>query len=58
MMGTFTYPITLHAASGDRIEVLDAMVDTGSTFNAFPAPVLEAPGVKSHRSVRLRLANG
>ena len=56
-MGTFTHPITLHAASGERTETLDALVDTPATFTTAPAPVLERLGIQPHRTVRLRLAN-
>ena len=57
-MGTFTHPITLYSASGDRSETLEALVDTGSTFTGILAPILERLGIASHRTVRLRLANG
>lgn len=55
-MGRFTHPITLIAPSGT--ETVEALVDTGSTFTSIPAPVLERLGVRSYRTVRLRLANG
>ena len=57
-MRTFTYPITLIAASGDRAERVEALVDTGATFSSFPAPLLEQLGVRPNRTVRVRLANG
>ena len=57
-MSTFTHPITLYSASGDQSEVVEALVDTGSAFTAVPSPVLERLGIKPHRTVRLRLANG
>ncbi len=56
-MGTFFHPITLIAASGER-ETLETVVDTGAAFTTVPAPVLERLGVKPHRTVRLRLADG
>jgi predicted aspartyl protease len=56
-MGTFFHAIRIIAASGES-ETLEALVDTGSTFTTVPAPILERLGVKPHRTVRLRLANG
>lgn len=55
---TFTHPITLHAASEDYSEELEALVDTGSTFTSVPAPVLRRLGIASLGIVSLRLANG
>jgi predicted aspartyl protease len=57
-LGTFTYPITLHSATGGNSEEVEALVDTGSTFSVLPATTLERLGIAPHRSVRLRLANG
>ncbi len=57
-MGPFTHPITLHPASGNATEALDALVNTGSTFTSIPSPILERLGVEPHRSVTLRLADG
>ena len=56
-MGTFTHPISLISESG-HTETLEALVDTGATFTAVPAAVLERLGVVPHRTVTLRLANG
>lgn len=56
-MGTFFHPITLIAPSGAS-ETLDALVDTGAAFTTAPAEILERLGVRSHRTVRLRLADG
>ena len=57
-MGTFAYTITLVSASGDTLETVEALVDTGATFTSVPTPVLERLGVEPERTVRLRLANG
>ena len=57
-MGTFTHPIVLHSVSGDRTEVVEALVDTGATFTAMPAPTLERLGIPLLDRVILRLANG
>ena len=57
-MGTFSYEITLIAASGDRSEAVSALVDTGATFTSVPAPILERLGIEPVSRVRLRMANG
>lgn len=56
-MGTFFHPITL-IGSGGTTETLEALVDMGAAFTTVPAPLLERLGVRPHRRVRLRLANG
>ena len=57
-MGTFTHPMTLHSASEDRSEVVEALVDTGSTFTVIPESVLRGLGYDPSRVVRIRLADG
>lgn len=56
-MGTFFQPIILLSEQGAS-ETVEALVDTGSTFSTIPSPVLERLGVRPHRTIRLRLANG
>ncbi len=56
-MGTFTQPLTLIGANGER-RTIEALVDTGSTFTSVPRDVLAELGVEPRRSVRLRLADG
>jgi len=56
-MGTFFHPITLIGPTGAS-ETLEALVDTGAAFTTVPSTVLESLGVKPHRTVRLRLADG
>ena len=57
-MGTFTHPITLYSPVGDRMETVEAMVDTGSTFTVVPGFILNALGLRPRRAVGLKLANG
>ncbi len=57
-MGTFTHPITLHSASQGRSEVVEALVDTCSTFTVIPAAVLQDLRYDPSRVVRMRLADG
>lgn len=56
-MGTFYHPITLIGPTGAS-ETLEALVDTGAAFTTIPTAVLDRLGVRPHRRVRLRLANG
>ncbi len=56
-MGTFFHVITLIGPNGQE-ETLDALVDTGAAFTTVPSRILECLGVDSHRTVRLRLADG
>jgi predicted aspartyl protease len=57
-MGTFTYPVTLYAASGDDSATLDALVDTGALFSVFAPSLLRRLGVESFSTVRVKLADG
>jgi predicted aspartyl protease len=56
-VGTFFHTIRLISPSGVS-EVLEALVDTGSTFTTVPRPILERLGVVPFARARLRLANG
>ena len=56
-MGTFSHLITLTGPTG-RSETVEALVDTGATFSAFPAGLLDPLGVRSFDTVGVRLANG
>jgi excinuclease ABC subunit B len=56
-MGVFSQLITLIGPQGQR-ERLEALVDTGATFSAFPTPLLERLGIRPHRAMRFRLADG
>ncbi|HLB22538.1 MAG TPA: aspartyl protease family protein [Dehalococcoidia bacterium] len=57
-MGTFRFEITLLPVNGGSPETLDALVDTGSTFTSVPGTLLERLGVKPHRTIQMRLADG
>ena len=56
-MGTFFHDITLIGPSGNR-QTLEALVDTGAAFTTVPAALLQSLGVRPHRHIRLRIANG
>ena len=57
-MGTFTHPIKLYSSSGDHSKQIDALVDTGSPFASFPAPLLERLGIRPRRTITLCHADG
>ena len=56
-MGTFLHPITLTGPSGAS-ETLEMVVGTDTLFTVVPTSMLQALGVKPHRTVPLRDANG
>lgn len=57
-MGTFRHAITLLPMNGGQPATIDALVDTGSTFTSMPGPILDQLGVRPHRTIRMRLADG
>jgi aspartyl protease family protein len=57
-MGTFRYALTLVPANGGSPQTIDALVDTGSTFTSVPSPILDELGIKPHRTINIRLADG
>ena len=57
-MGTFTYPLEVISANGSRSQVVDAMVDTGSTFTCLPASLLRELGIVPYRRIQSELPDG
>ncbi len=58
MMGTFTYPIEVISADGDRSETVHATVDTGSTYTCLPATLMGELGIIPYRRIQSELADG
>ena len=56
--GTFTYPMEVISADGGRFEVVDALVDTGSTFTCLPASLLRELGIVPCRRIQSELPDG
>jgi predicted aspartyl protease len=52
--------VVLFARNGSprKSVTIDALVDTGATFSAFPADLLIGLGVQKTRQIRARLADG
>ncbi len=57
-MGTFQVAIEIGDPDGRRYESIEALVDTGATYTAVPAPVLEGLGVAPHARDAFLLADG
>ncbi len=57
-MTTFNVHIQIGNIAGTQFEEVEAVVDTGSTFTAVSADLLEGLGIKRARRQRFRLANG
>jgi predicted aspartyl protease len=59
-MGTFRIEIELEnpAAEGRRERLTNVLVDTGAERSWFPAPILEALGIRRRSTWRFRQADG
>lgn len=57
-MGTFTYQIEVISADGSRSEMVDATVDTGSTYTCLPADLLGRLGIEPRWRIQSELADG
>ena len=44
-MGEFTWPIGVWSADGERMETVDALVDTGASYSMFPRSMLQRLGI-------------
>ena len=57
-MGTFYCQVEVFSADGSRQEIIDALVDTGSTYTCLPADLLRRLGHTPNRRVESELADG
>jgi predicted aspartyl protease len=57
-MGTFNVEIHVGDQRGERFEVIETLVDTGSTYTILPASLLGRLGVVPHRTSVFELADG
>ena len=57
-MGTFSVPIEVIAADGNRSATVDATVDTVSTYTCLPEALLRDLGVIPRDRIRTELADG
>ena len=57
-MGEFYYPIGIWSADGERMQTVDALVDTGASFSLFPGAMLRRLGIAPTGRRRFELADG
>lgn len=57
-MGTFSVPLEVADPQGRNYETIDAFVDSGATYTALPASILERLGVVPHGARSFVLADG
>ena len=57
-MGEFHWPVGVWSADGERLETVDALVDTGSSYSVFPRSLLERLGVAREERDVFELADG
>ena len=58
-MGEFTWPVGVWSADQERMETVDAAVDTGSSYSVFPQGLLERLGIwRLERRVGFEQADG
>lgn len=58
MMSTFRYPIAIGSPDGTRFEVVEALVDTGSSYTWVERSVLERLGVRPRFRRQFETADG
>ena len=57
-MGHFKVPVQVGSRTGDHLETIQALVDTGATFTLIPREVLERLGVVPEEEWPFELADG
>ena len=57
-MGTFSYTLEVISADGARSEVVNALVNTGSTFTCLPASLMHELGIVPYRRIQSELPDG
>ncbi len=57
-MGEFYWPVGLWSADRERLETVDALVDTGSSYSVFPKTMLERLGIIPEEREEFELADG
>ena len=57
-MGTFRVELEIGDPSGERFEMVDALVDSGATYTFVPGSLLRRLGVEPHRTMSLQMADG
>ena len=57
-MGEFTWPVGVWSADGERMETVDALVDTGASYSLFPRSMLERLGIAKRFVLPFEQADG
>ena len=57
-MGEFTWPVGVRSADGERMETVDALVDTGASYSLFPRSMLERLGIEKRFVLPFEQADG
>ena len=57
-MGEFTWPIGVRSADRERLETVDALVDTGASYSMFPRSMLERLGIERRFVLPFEQADG
>lgn len=57
-MGTFSHMVEVGALDGQRFDVIEALVDTGSTYTVVPASLLRGLGIAPQDRIEFELADG
>ena len=57
-MGEFTWPVGVWSADGERVETVDALVDTGASYSMFPRSMLERLGIEKRFELPFEQADG
>ncbi len=57
-MGEFNWPVGVWSADRERMETVDALVDTGSSYSVFPRTMLERLGIRRLERVGFEQADG
>ena len=57
-MGEFFWPVGVRSADGERVETVDASVDTGSSYSVFPAGMLERMGIQRRFALQFEQVEG
>ena len=57
-MGEFNWPVGVWSADGERLETVDALVDTGASYSVFPRSMLERLGIAKRFVLPFEQADG
>ena len=57
-MGEFFWPVGVRSADGERLETVDALVDTGASYSLFPGSMLARLGIQRRFALQFEQADG